>query len=322
VLHFTTKAEWEIGQKTGQYRPHAMAEEGFIHLSFGHQLAWVATDLARGSSDLVLLVVDPAGLEPDLRVEGGFPHLYRPIPVESVRLVVDLPPREDGSFETPEQARLAELAMAAFPSVHSVLVRSRSVMTGFARSWWIGGGWAVDAATGTISRPHLDVDLVVLRPDVPALGSHLAGWDLRLARAGTLREWDGGGLAESDHQVWARRDDGIRPERWQDFAADPGFVEFLAEEVDVADGMWVYRRDPVVRAPLSRLGTPGGFLRPEVALLYKAAAAGGGDPLVSAKAQFDFQHALAHLDRDQREWLTTALRRAHPGHPWTSSLNS
>src|SRR5207302_6600005 len=137
-----------------------MTEEGFIHLSFGYQLDRVATELARGSSDLVLLVVDPAGLEPDLRVEGGFPHLYRPIPVASVRLVVDLPPREDGSFETPEQARLAELAVAALPSAQSVLVRSRSVMAGFARSWWLGCRWAVSAATRSITRPHLGLDLL------------------------------------------------------------------------------------------------------------------------------------------------------------------
>src|SRR4051812_48874894 len=78
VLHFTSRTEWERGLADGQYRPDAMAADGFVHLSFGHQLARVASERVPGVHDLVLLVVDPHGLEKDLRLEGGFPHLYRP----------------------------------------------------------------------------------------------------------------------------------------------------------------------------------------------------------------------------------------------------
>lgn len=318
MLHFTPRVQWEAGQVAGEYRPDAMAEEGFVHLSFGHQVARVATELVRGAPDLVLLVVDPTGLEAFIRVEAGFPHLYRSIPLASVRSVVDFAPRPDGSFELPEAARMAELEVAAIPSADAVLARSRAVMAGFNRPWWIGGGWAVGAAAGP-SRPHLDLDLVVLRPDVAVLGRQLTGWDLRLARNGTLVGWDGKDMSEADHQVWARPDDGFRPERWQDFAADPGFVEFLIEEY--TDGTWVYRRDSTVRGPLTRFGFPGGFLSPEVALLYKAPAAAGTDPAVEAKNQSDFDNVLAHLDRGQREWLREALELAHPGHPWLAVLS-
>ena len=325
MLHFTSRAEWERSLAGDSYRPDAMAKDGFVHLSFGHQLARTATQLAGGQEglDLVLLVVDPEGLEADLRVEGGFPHLYRPIPLSAVRIAVDFARRADGSHELPDPARLAELALTALPSFDAVLGRCRSVMAGFDRPWWIGGGWAVDAGTGSISRPHLDVDLVVLRPDAPALGRHfaMAGWDLRLARSGTLFEWDGKELAESDHQIWTRPDDGYRPERWQDFAADPGFVEILIEQLDADHRMWVYRRNPAVRAPLERLGAPTGFLRPEVALLYKAPAAAGDDPVVAAKAEADFDHAVGHLDDDQREWLSLAVELAHPEHHWLATLN-
>jgi hypothetical protein len=253
-------------------------------------------------------------------VEGGFPHLYRPIPVAAVRLVADFPPGPNGSFALPEAARKAELELNALASFEAVLGRCRSVMAGFDRPWWIGGGWAVDAGADTISRPHLDIDVVLLRPDVQALGRHLAGWDLRLARSGTLAEWDGQALNDADHQVWVRPDDGHRPERWQDFAADPGFVEVLVEQFDTAQRTWVFRRDAAVRAPLERLGPPRGFLRPEVALLYKAAAAAGADPATAAKAQADFEHAVAHLDHRQRAWLGNAVASAEPDHHWVTVL--
>ena len=319
MLHFTSRSEWEAGKASGLYRPRDMAADGFIHLSFGDQLARVATELARGEPDLVVLVVDPSGLESELKLEAGFPHLYAPIPVASVRRVADLVPNPDGSFEIPEQVRLAELALTALPSAAAALDRARSVMEGFGSPWWIAGGWAVDAAVGVLSRPHLDLDIAVLRADVAALVRPLAGWDLRLAHHGTLREWDGQQLPADHFQVWARPDDGFRPERWQDFAADPGFVEFLAEELDAERG-WLYRRDPAVHAPLERLGAPHGFLRPEVALLYTATAAAGDDPVVSAKAQSDFDHVLGSLDPDQRDWLREALKNAHPGHQWLFAL--
>lgn len=319
MLHFAARDEWSAAEATGDYRPAAMASDGFIHLSFGHQLGRVATERVRGATDLVLLVVDPSGLEADLRIEQGFPHLYRAIPVPSVPLVVDLPPKADGSFEVPEPARLAELALTAQPSARAALARVNSVLNGFDAPWWLAGGWAVDAAAAVPSRPHLDLDVAVLRRDMGALGRHLATWDLRVAREGRLSSWDGRQLSAEDHQVWGRPDDGFRPERWQDFAADPGFVEFLAEDMDT-EGRWVFRRDLSVRAPVSRLGPPGAFMAPEVALLYKAKAALGSDPTVTVKVRFDFDHALGHLDAEQRGWLLAALGRAHPGHPWSSAL--
>lgn len=320
MLHFTSREEWEQGQATGRYEPEAMRRDGFVHLSFGHQVARVTSERARGRRDLVLLVVDPAGLEADLRVEDGFPHLYRPIPLSAVRHVAEFPPDADGSFALPEDARLAELAVAALPSFEAARERCRSNMTGFSGPWWIGGGWACDAATGAVSRPHLDVDVVVLRPDVAKLGSFLSRWDVRLARSGTLVEWDGSKFAEDDHQLWLRPDDGYRPRRWQDFAADPQFFEVLVEQFDSADRMWVFRRNSAVRDRLERLGIPGGFLRPEVALLYKAAAANGEDDAARVKAQADFDHVVAHLAATQREWLRDAVLRAHPEHPWISPL--
>lgn len=322
MLHFTPRPQWEAASGRTEYEPAGMAEDGFVHLSYGHQLARAAAQWAPGATDLVLLVVDPAGLEADLKVEGGFPHLYRPVPTASVRLVVDLPLEADGSFVLPEESRLAELVLTVPRSTEAALARVRTVLAGFDGPWWLAGGWAADGGADPPSRPHLDLDVAVLRPDMATLGGHLAGWDLRFVDRGRLSVWGGGEYPATENQLWARPDDGFRPERWQDFAADPGFIEFLAEDLDIDGGTWVFRRDPAVRAPLSRLGTPGGLLAPEVALLYKAKAASDrdGDPAMRTKAQRDFDFALGHLGPEPREWLAGAVGTAHPGHPWLARL--
>jgi hypothetical protein len=216
---------------------------------------------------------------------------------------------------------LAELVLTAQTSAAAALARVRSVLSGFDRPWWLAGGWATDAPAESPSRPHLDLDVAVLRRDVAAVGRHLSGWDLRLADSGQLSVWDRQELLASVHQVWARPGDGFGPERWQDFAADPGFMEFLAEELDDDGETWVYRRNPALRAPLARLGPAGGFLATEVALLYKAPGAVGEDPVVAAKSQSDFDHAVGHLDPGQRRWLAGAVDLVQPGHPWLELLS-
>jgi hypothetical protein len=55
------------------------------------------------------------------------------------------------------------------------------------------------------------------------------------------------------------------------------------------------------------------FVRPEVALLYKAKAP-------RFKDRRDFDRVLPHLDRAARSWLVSALEQAHPGHPWRDLL--
>jgi lincosamide nucleotidyltransferase A/C/D/E len=40
-------------------------------------------------------------------------------------------------------------------------------------SVWLDGGWGVDALVGEQTRPHLDLDLVIARPDCPRAGRAL-----------------------------------------------------------------------------------------------------------------------------------------------------
>ncbi len=64
--------------------------DGFVHLSARHQVAGTLAKHFAGRTDLVIVEVDPARLEPDtLRWEvsrGGdrFPHVYGDIPPEAI----------------------------------------------------------------------------------------------------------------------------------------------------------------------------------------------------------------------------------------------
>ena len=76
------------------YRAESLDSEGFIHFSSWSQLAATAARYYAGVPDLVVLVVDPSGL--DVRVEpspstgDSFPHLYSPLPVSAVVEVLPL----------------------------------------------------------------------------------------------------------------------------------------------------------------------------------------------------------------------------------------
>ncbi|MGC4191331.1 MAG: hypothetical protein QM589_09210 [Thermomicrobiales bacterium] len=76
---------------------------------------------------------------------------------------------------------------------------------------------------------------------------------------------------------------------------------------------WIARRDPRIRMPYAELilRTPEGipYLRPEVALLFKAKAR-------FPKNEDDFAAVLLHLSPAARRWLREALAMVHPGHAW------
>ena len=92
-------------------------------------------------------------------------------------------------------------------------------------------------------------------------------------------------------------------------------LDFLIEQE--REGRWAFRRQPTITRDLDGFGasTPEGvpYVRPEVALLYKAKAA-------RFKDERDFEAALPSLDVDERTWLAWALDEAYPGHPWRARL--
>lgn len=191
------------------------------------------------------------------------------------------------------------------PWVGTSPVETMAELAGADFPWWVSGGWALDAATGT-SRPHGDTDVVVLRDDLPALRERLAGYHLWEPLDGALRPLrPGDDLTEGCEQLWVRRD-----------AGSPWVWDVLLTETDGGD--WLCKRDRSIRLPLDAIGwihdgVP--YLRPEIVLLFKAKH-------LRAKDLDDFERTLPHLDPAARSWLAEGLRVVHPGHPWLASLGA
>lgn len=102
LFHIARKADWERAQHDGVYRVSSLGkslDEGFIHLSFAHQVKPVADAVYRGMADLVLLETDTDRLDAPVVIESGFPHLYGPLQLQAVEVVRPYEPRPDGTFE-------------------------------------------------------------------------------------------------------------------------------------------------------------------------------------------------------------------------------
>ncbi len=108
LYHITTADEARAARRAGTYISRGFAREGFVHCSYGHQVAATAARLFAGRSDLVLLEIDAGRLScrvVDENLEGGaelFPHVYGSIPMDAVTRV--LPFRSDaaGRFDAPD----------------------------------------------------------------------------------------------------------------------------------------------------------------------------------------------------------------------------
>ena len=106
LLHLITADGWAAAQARGTLAPtHG---DGFVHLSTADQVTLPANALFAGRTDLLLLTVDPAGL--DVRFEPGtsddptdmlFPHAYGAVPTAAVVAAVPYPPGPDGRFPAP-----------------------------------------------------------------------------------------------------------------------------------------------------------------------------------------------------------------------------
>lgn len=174
----------------------------------------------------------------------------------------------------------------------------------FDGEWWVVGGWAIEAFTGT-PREHEDVDLVIWRRDLPAFLDLVRGrYHVWSAGAGALRpvneDWpephpDAG-------QVWLR-----------EHAQAPWVLDCLLSED--RGGLWVSRRDPGWVAPLAEVTWVADdgirYMRPEVVLYHKAMQARPKDDL-------DRDLAWPLLDTGQQDWLRDAVRRFYgDDHAWT-----
>jgi hypothetical protein len=176
--------------------------------------------------------------------------------------------------------------------------------------WWIAGGWALDLFTGGASRPHFDLDVAVARHDQTLAQQYLQGWDFQYAVPGTsdpvmLKSWEvGETLGFEIHGSWARDS---RESPWQ--------FEFLLHEIE--QDVWSFRYCPAVKHPVNCIGdrTKDGisYLRPEIALLYKAARLREVD-------EQDFLRVLPLLVDHQRAQIAGDIAHFSPQHPWLGLL--
>ena len=108
LLHLITAADWALARARGTLAPtHG---DAFVHLSTPEQVQLPANRLFAGRTDMLLLVVDPTGL--DVRFEPGmpydppemrFPHAYGAVPTSAVIAEVPYPPKSDGTFPPPPE---------------------------------------------------------------------------------------------------------------------------------------------------------------------------------------------------------------------------
>jgi glutathione S-transferase len=99
--HLALASEWEDALRSGSYhsstRGLGLAEVGFIHASFEHQLAATHARFFADAPDMVRLQIDPARLAVPLALESApdsdelFPHLYGPLNLEAVVAVDPYP---------------------------------------------------------------------------------------------------------------------------------------------------------------------------------------------------------------------------------------
>jgi hypothetical protein len=177
-------------------------------------------------------------------------------------------------------------------------------LAGVGVPWCVVGGWAIDLFLGRQTRPHGDLEIAIVRPDLPAVRAQLAQYRFHAVGDGEMRSLAPGEAPPDDkHQAWVL-----------DEAAQLWRMDVMQEPGD--HSTWVWRRDETITAPRTRMiavrdGVP--YLRPEGAILYKAKAQ-------RPKDEADFAACRQHMAPDARAWLRDALAQAHPGHAWIAKL--
>ena len=171
--------------------------------------------------------------------------------------------------------------------------------------WWIAGGWALDLFSGRPTRPHIDLDVGVLRRDVSSVLHGFSTWEVFEAKNGRLIRLAAECVPSLDvYSLWCRPT-----------AADPWAIELMLDEAD--GDTWVYRREPRIRRAISAVirQSPDGlpYLAPEIQLLYKSKRPRKRDDV-------DFAQICPLLAADARRWLHDALELTAPDHRWIAVL--
>lgn len=114
IFHMALPDDWRAAEASGTYsmstRGVTVADEGFMHCSFAHQMRGVAERYYGDVDEIVVLHLDRASVSGDLRVEPPadgidelFPHVYREILTDEVVTTATWRRGEDGWGDPPVQ---------------------------------------------------------------------------------------------------------------------------------------------------------------------------------------------------------------------------
>ncbi len=120
ILHITHRHDWEACSGKGYYQPSSLDSDGFIHCSTIGQTTDTANQYFHNQQDLLLICIDTSKIEPAIRYEAPagvddkrtgalFPHIYGPLNVSAVVLVVEFVPDKNGKFVLPAEISQFEL---------------------------------------------------------------------------------------------------------------------------------------------------------------------------------------------------------------------
>lgn len=98
LYHLIEPADWARSRERGTVEPESLRTEGFVHCSWGHQVAGTVTKHFADVEHLLAVRIDPGRLADGLLIEEDsygsgqrFPHLYGPLPtaaiLESLRIL-------------------------------------------------------------------------------------------------------------------------------------------------------------------------------------------------------------------------------------------
>ena len=89
IFHLAEPSDWARAVASGAYAADSLATEGFIHASTAAQVPLTFERYYADRTDLVLLAVDPAGLDVRWEPSGEdlFPHVYEPIATACIELL-------------------------------------------------------------------------------------------------------------------------------------------------------------------------------------------------------------------------------------------
>jgi len=188
------------------------------------------------------------------------------------------------------------------------IIQAVNLLAEYDGRWMVCGGWAIDLYLNRLTRPHKDIDFVILHRDQLKVQEYLSlrGWTLEKAISGQLHPWSAGEWIDLPvHTIWCRN-----------LQASPDFIELLFNETDETN--FLFRRDFSITLPLggmilsSSSGIP--ILAPEIVLLYKSM-----NP-TEPNNTVDFTTALPKLSPVSRGWFEQSLRKLNSNHSWLENL--